>query len=119
MAGKVTGRVTFEVDGEVLESEAGATINVGGVNREAVISETGKVFPMETSVPATIECSILHVGETDLVEIAGFVDKTLNFKCDSGQMYTVKGAFLTEPPSLSGGKASLKWSGQAAKFSTI
>jgi hypothetical protein len=113
---KVTGRVTFEVDGEVLESEAGATINVGGVNREPVISETGKVFPMETSVPATAECSILHMTDTDLVALAALVDVTLNFKCDSGQVYTIKGAFLTEPPALSGGKASLKWAGQAAKI---
>lgn len=116
---KVTGRVVFEVDGEVLESEAGATINVGGVNREPVISETGKVLSMESSVPATAECSILHMDSTDLVAIAALEGVTLNFKCDSGQMYTMKNAFLTEPPSLSGGKAALKWAGEAAKISTI
>lgn len=116
MAGKVTGRVTFEVDGEVMESEAGATLNIGGVNREPVISETGKVFAMETSVPATAECTILHVTDTDLVALAALMDVTINFKCDSGQVYTMGHSFLTEPPSLVSGKASLKWAGQAAKI---
>jgi hypothetical protein len=111
----VTGRVTFEVDGEVLESEAGATLNVGGVNREAIITETGRVFAMESSVPATAECTILHLTTTDLVALAALTDVTINFKCDNGPIYTIGHAFLTEPPSLVSGKASLKWAGQAAK----
>ena len=111
---KVTGIVTIEVDGETLESEAGATISIGGVTREAVITETGNVFGMETQVPGTIECSILHVTNTDLVRLASLTDVTINFKCDTGQVYTVADGFLTEPPSLSGGKASLKFAGKAA-----
>lgn len=111
---KATGIVTIELDGETLESETGATLNVGGVNREALITETGNIFAMETRVPATIECSVLHLTGTDLTTLANIVDGVLNFKCDTGQVYTITNAFLTEPPSLSGGKVPLKWTGRAA-----
>lgn len=111
---KATGIVTLELDGETLESEAGATLSVGGFTREALITETGNVYPMETQVPATVECSVLHVTGTDLVKLATLTEAVLNFKCDTGQVYTITQAFLQEPPSLSAGKVPLKFAGKAA-----
>jgi len=111
---KATGIVTIELDGETLESETGATISIGGVTREALITETGNVYAMTTQVPATIECSVMHLTGTDLTTLANIEDGVLNFKCDTGQVYTITNAFLTEPPSLSGGKVPLKWAGKAA-----
>ncbi len=113
---KVTGRVQIEVDGETLESEAGATMNVGGIQREPMMSDAGNYHFSESYVPSSVECVLMHMTGEDATRFSAMASITLNFKCDSGQVYTIPGACNTDPPSLSGGKLSLKFGGPPAKL---
>ena len=111
---KISGIVTIEVDGETLESESGATLNPGGITREPMMSDAGNYHFTEANTPSSVECSIMHISTTDITAFNAMTDVTVNFKCDTGQVYTITGACLTEPASLSGGKASLKFGGPPA-----
>jgi hypothetical protein len=113
---KVTGRVEFEVDGETMQSESGATLNPGGFNREGMMDDAGNYHYTESHAMATAECTIMHTDATDITRFNSMVDVTINFKCDTGQVYTIGKACLTEPAALSGGKCSLKFAGPPAKL---
>ena len=49
---QATGRVEIKLNGELLRSKEGASIQTGGVTRESVTTDQGDVFYKETIVPA-------------------------------------------------------------------
>ena len=57
---QITGKCIIRLNGSELQSTDDATLNVGGVNREAVVGG-GKVYGYkEETVAPTLECSVAH-----------------------------------------------------------
>lgn len=108
---QITGKAIIRVNGSEIRSLDDATLNPGGVNREAVAG-SGKVYGYkeETTAPE-VECSIAHTKNTDIVELSAIVDATLIFETDTGDKYTLREAWVSEPASLktSDGTVSLKF----------
>ena len=101
---QITGKCIIRLNGSELQSTDDATLNVGGVNREAVVGG-GKVYGYK-------EETVAHDKNTDLVALSATTDATIIFESDTGDKYVLRGAFMTEPASLqtTNGTASLNWS---------
>lgn len=108
---QITGKAIIRLNGAEIRSLDDATLNPGGVNREAVVG-AGKVYGYkeETTAPE-MECSIAHARDTDIVELSAITDTTILFETDTGARYTLREAWVSEPASLktSDGTVSLKF----------
>lgn len=109
MSKQITGKATIHVDGTIIPTENGATLNPGGANRKPE-RHGGVTYYVEEEVPPTVECTVQHTSEVDIVALSGIVGATVLFAADTGQKFTLRGAFATEPVSLNAGtgKAGLK-----------
>ncbi len=107
--GQITGKATVRKNGAVLAAENGATLTAGGINREGE-RHGGIAYYKEDEVNPSVEISILHDKDADIIALSNIVDATVEFECDTGQTYILRGAFTTEPVSLDSGtgKATLK-----------
>lgn len=117
MAGKRFGIAFIKVNGALLESGKGASIDIGGVVRTPVVGGNQVLGFTEELKESTVECEVsLGVGMS-LVEIGKIADATITFECDTGQVYTVAHASLAEPPKATagGGMVPLKFFGQPAE----
>ncbi|HXG47686.1 MAG TPA: phage tail tube protein [Methylomirabilota bacterium] len=110
---QITGRVYVKVDGDLLRSKQGAKLMYGGVRREAVIGNQVDGFTEEAVAPE-VECTISHAADTSLAKLAAIKDATLTFETDTGKTFVLRGAFLTDPPELTGGQGEVP-----LKFSAI
>lgn len=99
---KFFGVATIKVDGGVLESNPGATLDIGGFTRSPVSTDRSHGFH-ETPKPANLECAIKVTKDTSLAALAAITDATISFTCDTGQTYVMKHAWIVEPPVLTGG----------------
>lgn len=97
---QITGKATVRVDGEELLTEVGATLNVGGVEREAQLGPRGVQGYKENPVAPTLQATVQHTGETDIVRLAAITAGTVLFETDTGTTYLLRSAFVTEPPEL-------------------
>jgi hypothetical protein len=107
-----TGKAVIRVNGKELRAFDDATLDIGGVEREAV-KGSGKVFGFkEATKEPSMECKIAHKQDTDLVELGAIVDATVIFESDTGDTYILRDAFVTETPKLNAqdGSVDLKFS---------
>lgn len=94
------GKVRIKTNGQVLDSKPGATIDLGGIQRDEVINDNSMGFS-ETNKPSRIECEIALSKGRSVNEIRDFKDGTAVFECDTGQSYIVKDAYCGPTLSLS------------------
>lgn len=117
---KLLGWAFINVGGQRLRSMAGAKIDLGGVVREPVVGSSRVHGYSEKVKEATVECEIALAAGDSLNTIRSITDANIIFECDTGQCYTVRQAFLTDPPVVTegeGGKIALKFAGQPAEES--
>jgi len=110
------GRAFIKVNGQLLESLPGATLDVGGFKRDPVVGNEVHGYT-ETRVPSMVECEVSVDKQSRPSDWAKWSDVSITFECDTGQVFVVRSAFLTEPPKLTageGGKVPLKFSGPPA-----
>jgi len=107
MSGRITGVATIRVDGKEFPTERGATLNPGGVNRETKMAGR-RVYYNEEPVAPTLQATVLHTEDLDLIEMGKIRDATVLFECDNGQDYMLTGAFVTETAELSSGDGSVR-----------
>ena len=107
MSGRITGVATIRVDGQEFPTERGATLNPGGVNRETKMAGR-RVYYNEEPVAPTLQATVLHTEDIDLVEVGNIRDATVLFECDNGQDYMLTGAFVTETAELSSGEGGVR-----------
>lgn len=114
--GKRVGIVHILVNGKLLESLPGASIDVGGAVRTPVVGSSRVLGYTEAIKQAEVECEVAVGAGTSLRELSQIAGATLTFRCDTGQVYNVAEACLQEPPKLTAGegKAGLKFFGQPA-----
>ncbi|SDK32104.1 phage tail tube protein [Billgrantia gudaonensis] len=110
---QITGKASVKVDGTELLSDVGATLNVGGVEREAVVGPRGVQGYRETPVAPTITVTVRHTEDTDILAMARITGATVLFETDTGRSMLMRRAFVTEPPELdaSNGNFDLNFSG--------
>lgn len=110
---QLTGKATIRVDGDVIETENGATLNPGGVNRSPE-AHGGRTYYSEEEVAPQLECNVLHGKDTDIVYLSSITGATVIFEADTGQRFIMRQAFTTEPVALdaSNGRSALKMSGE-------
>jgi hypothetical protein len=104
---QVTGRVFVALNGQRIRSKEGATLNTGGVKREAAVSDAGVDGFSEGIAVPRVECKINHTAQTDLKAIQDFKDGTLVFETDTGKVFTLTGAWCADPPKLTKGDVDL------------
>lgn len=111
---QVTGIVKVYVNGKLYRSKKGATLKTGGKKREAVVGH--KVYGFSEEIEASaLDCTLVHMADTDVSEINGLTEATLRFETDTGVTYLVTNAFTTEPTEIKeGGDMPLKMSGDPA-----
>ncbi len=118
MPGQMFGIAFVKFDGEMLRSNPGAKIDLGGKERAPVVGSSVVHGYTEKLKPATVECELsLAKGDT-LEKIRNAVDVTITFECDTGQTYIVRHAFLTDTLQITegeGGKIPAKFAGQPAE----
>nr|WP_321266782.1 phage tail tube protein [Alcaligenes faecalis] len=107
MSAKVTGIATIRVDGQEFPTERGATLNPGGVTRTAKMAGR-RVYYNEEPVPPTIQSTVLHTEDMDLLDIGRITNATVLFECDNGQDYLLTGAFTTETGELNSGEGAVR-----------
>lgn len=109
-----TGRIIIKLDGTTLQSKQGARLQVGGIQREADISDQGQTFWMERYAPAQVVATLIHTAQTDLEALRDFAGGTVLFECDTGRRYTVPNAFVTELGELTNGEIEVTIAGDPA-----
>ena len=120
MANKqVTGTVVVLLDGMSLRSKVGASLDIGGWERQAEEADGEIIGFRKKKVPAMCTATLAHTSESELRAIDETEDATLVFETDTGVRYTVRNAFSTRPPKLTGGEGevSVEFQGQPAKES--
>jgi hypothetical protein len=110
MSRKFTGRATIVVDGKRLKADSGATLNVGGSNRTAVMGGGEVHGYREEDVVPSMECTVNHNKDLSLRELSDITGATVLFETDSGAQFVLREAWTTEPASLNSkdGTVSLK-----------
>lgn len=114
---QLTGKAVIRVDGKEWRCEDGASLDVGGVKREAKAGG-GKVhgYTEETAAPE-LECKVFHAKDTDLTAFNTITDATVLFETDTGDRYVLRNAFVLEPGKLEAkdGTVSVKFSGMSCE----
>jgi hypothetical protein len=111
------GRATIKVDGRLIETLPGAKLDIGGVTRTPKRTDQSVGFTEQVK-EATLECEAVMTKGLSLADFAEVTDATVTFKCDTGQTYIVRNAFLVDPPMVEGGDKSatpLKFAGPPAE----
>lgn len=110
---QVIGRATVKYNGKILLTDKGAKLNLGGVNRKAVVGDRVHGYA-EEAVEASIDCVISVTKNTNLNEIKAITDATITFEADTGQLWALKNAWSSVPPEITageGGKVPVKFIG--------
>jgi len=107
MSGRITGVATIRVDGQEYPTERGATLNPGGVNRTPKMAGR-RTYYNEEPVAPTLQATVLHSEEIDLIEVGKITGATVLFECDNGQDYMLTGAFVTETAELDSGEGQVR-----------
>jgi hypothetical protein len=107
MSGRITGVATIRIDGQEFPTERGATLNPGGANRTTKMAGR-RVFFTEEPVAPTLQATVMHTEDIDIVEVSRIRDATVLFECDNGQDYMLTGAFVTETAELNSGEGQVR-----------
>lgn len=112
---KVTGIIKIYVNGRMLRTKPGAKFKPGGKTRTFESGHSVYGFHEEV-VPSELDCTIVHMSDTDVVEMSNLTEQTVKVETDTGQTYVMPQAATTEPCELSsGGDMTLKMMGQPAE----
>ena len=112
----VFGRATIKVNGKLLDSNKGASLDMGGAKRTSKMTARGRAGSTEEQVPSVIECSIPMTADVSLKELQALRNVTISFETDVGKAYSVPRADLMDPPKTDdqSGDVALKFEGDAA-----
>lgn len=112
---QATGRVTVKLNGDVFGSMPGASIDLGGIVREPVVTDQGDVRYRESTKASEIKATLVHVAALDLHAIRSVVDGVGTFETDTGVVYTVRGCFCKDMGELVNGEVEVILGGAPAE----
>jgi hypothetical protein len=111
------GRATLRMNGQVIETAKGASLDLGGVKRNPVVVGRLVGYAEETA-PAMIEGETSLARGQSLEDLRNFAGGTAIFECDTGQRYVIAEAFVTDAITLKdgeGGNVAIKIAGLPAE----
>lgn len=108
------GRAKVRVNGKEYRTLEGATLNPGGIKREAKIGYDVYGYT-ETVVEPTVECKIPLGADDSLLDINKITGATIEFVTDIGKIYMITGAWCQEPTPLASGDVDVKFAGLECK----
>lgn len=112
------GKAFIKVDGALLESMPGASLDVGGVTRNTVLGGNAVLGFAEAPKQAVLQCQIAVGAGTSLADLRAIKSATVTFECDTGQTYVIRNAWLVNPPVATdgeGGAVPLQFEGPPAE----
>lgn len=112
---KVAKKLYFDIPGiGRVNSLPGATFNPGGQKRDAVMADTGVAGYTEEPVAPSCEFKIANTADVDQNQLRLLADVNVSIQDDNGKSWMISGAWMSEPPALSGGEYSCKMEGVTA-----
>jgi len=106
-ANQRTGRVYLTINGTYYESDGGAKLsNANAMTREDVIGDQIHGFKEVLKAP-TLECSLIHGGDLDVLAVGDIVDGTVIFRTDTDISYTLSNCWVSELKDLDGKEGKL------------
>ncbi len=107
---QVEGRVTISTASlGVLRSKPGATLNLGGVKRDPVVSDQGVAGYAETPVEPTLEATFVKKAGVSAQALAAITNEDISFEGDDGSHYILRQAWCSEPPERTAGEIKVKF----------
>lgn len=112
---QVTGIVKITVNGTLQRSKEGAKLMTGGFERTPQVGYAVYGFAKKV-VAATVEFTLAHTADSDILALNEMEDATVIFECDTGVRFRVDNAFVTKPVELTGGEGdvAVEMAGDAA-----
>lgn len=121
MSGMRHSQAWIKVNSTLLATMPGAKLDLGGKVRESVVGDNKVHGYSEKIKPASLECEISLGQGMSLAELKDITGATVTYEADTGQVYMIRDAFVTETISVTageGGKVSLKFEGQPVEEMT-
>lgn len=109
-----TSKVTIKVDGEIIKSTPGTSINLGLPVRDAVVSDQGTVDYRDTPTNSEVSVTMIHDAATDLIALGAKVGIQLNIETDTNVFWTISNAFVASVGALSNGEVEVTFIGPPA-----
>lgn len=110
-----TGQISIKLDGRLIRSKEGATIQIGGVRRTTSTDDQGRTYYQEKVYPAQVKATLIHTSDTDLEALRNGVGLVISFETDVGPNYMVRNAHFEEPGELSNGEVQITFGGDPAE----
>lgn len=118
MSRKTLGRATIRVNGQVFDSEPGASLLVGGLKNNAR-QTTETFYYNQTKIPSRLSCRVPVTADVSLRALQEITDAEITFEGDTGQTYIVRNAVQTGDVEVAdgsdGGFAALVFEGDPAE----
>jgi hypothetical protein len=112
---QATGRVTIKLDSEQLRSKPGASIQIGGIQRDFDVTDQLESYFKEKGSVAVIKCTIVHASDTDIIKLRDFLNGTAFFTTDTNHCYTIANAALATMGDLANGEVEVTIMGDPAQ----
>lgn len=103
---KVTGIVKVYINAQLQRSKEGASLKFGGHERAAVVGHSVYGYA-EKPVASEITFTLADMADTDLIAINDTVDATVRFETDTGKVFLITEAWVSEPVELAGGEGDV------------
>ena len=111
---QATGRVTIKINGDVLRSRNGASLQTGGIVRTAITTDQGKVYFTEDTQASEVSATLVHTQADDVVGLRSLRDVTVSFETDTGAGWAIANAFVTEVSEIATGEYTVTLAGPPA-----
>jgi hypothetical protein len=105
--GKQHGKATIKVNGEMWKTRPDATLDPGGVTREADTDFPGDYT--ESARPSEVSCVLPYDGQVSPIDINRITGATIVFESDNGKRFVI-------PDASSDGQAGIGSEGISATF---
>ncbi len=112
---QATGMVKIKIGSETLRTKPGASLQIGGIQRDFDVTDQLESYFREKGVVATLKGTIVHMSDTELVKLRDAKNFSAFFETDSGKMYTVANAAVAQLGDLSNGEVEVTISGDPAQ----
>lgn len=111
MSSRKTGRVTVKVNGSTYKSLPGAAMQPGGVRRTHETTSDGKTVYVESDFPGEVRATFPHVSGLGLIDLQSVVEGTVEYVCDTGEVYILPSASYAEAGDLENGNVQVTFRG--------
>lgn len=110
------GRVKIRLNGDVIESQPGATLDVGGFEATPVVNDNS-MGHTETPKHSTMSFNVGLKRGDSIEPYRRIRDAVAVFECDTGQSYIIKNCFNGPTPTISsnGGSVAITLHGDPAQ----